>query len=108
MQTSVFTNKMGGKESKPGYRILEVADNSPASKADLIPFLDFIVKLNETPLMESQIPFHELLRNNVDCPVTLTIYNLLTDQERDVLITPQENWGGTGVLGVTMRYENAV
>jgi len=98
---------MGGSESKPGYRILEVLTKSPAYVAKLQPFLDFILAVNGTELMQSEMPFQDLIRANEGCPITLTVYSILTRQERECLIVPQKGWGGDEILGIAVRYEDA-
>lgn len=99
---------MGGSESKPGYRILEVLPGSPAHEANLQPFLDFIVAINGTQLMKSEMPFQDLIRANENCPITLTVYSILTRQERECAITPRKGWGGDEILGIAVRYEDAI
>jgi hypothetical protein len=98
---------MGGSESKPGYRILEVLPKSPVYEAKLQPFLDFILAVNGTELMQSEMPFQDLIRANEGCPITLTVYSILTRQERECLIVPQKGWGGDEILGIAVRYEDA-
>lgn len=46
----------------------------------------------------------KLLMASLDRPVKATIYSLKTGQVREVDLTPSENWGGQGLLGVSIRY----
>lgn len=98
---------MGGSESRPGYRIMEILNNSPGDKAGFQPFLDFIVSLNGTDLIESQLPFQELIKANENCPITLGILSLLSSEVREVIITPSK-WEGEGLLGLNLRYEDSI
>ena len=68
-----------------GYRVLGVQPNSPASKAGLVSFFDFIVGANQQMLLGSgeglqegeeydDVDFPALLRDNVGQPVELCEY----------------------------------
>ena len=46
----------------------------------------------------------DLLKTNVEKPVKMIVYSSKTQQCRDVTITPSHNWGGQGLLGVSIRY----
>ena len=80
---------MGSSESKPGYRIMEVMKDSPGEIAGLKPYLDFIISINGTDLIESQIPFQELIKSNENCTITLGVISLESMTVRDVKVTPQ-------------------
>jgi len=45
----------------------------------------------------------KLLLASLDRPVKASIYSLKTGQVREVDLTPSENWGGQGLLGVSIR-----
>ena len=45
----------------------------------------------------------ELLKSNIEKPVKMTVYSSKTQSVRDVSITPSHNWGGQGLLGVSIR-----
>ena len=90
-----------------GYRIVEVAPNSPVSETDLMPFVDFIVSVGGVRLVESQMTLQELVKPNENCTVVLEVYSLLTETMRDVPVVPR-TWEGDGLLGLTMRYEDAL
>ncbi|CAG9333665.1 unnamed protein product [Blepharisma stoltei] len=98
---------MGSSETKSqhGYRVIEVFEGSPAHEAKLQPFLDFIESVNGTNLRESEIPFQEIIKLNIDCEVTLSVYNLAADNIREVIVVPKQ-WKGEGALGITLRYED--
>lgn len=98
---------MGGSESKPGYRIVEIIGKSPADDKGLTPYVDFIVSFNGTNILESNLPFQELIKSNIDCPITLGIFSIKDMSTREVQITPQK-WEGDGLLGLSLRYEDAL
>jgi hypothetical protein len=72
-----------------------------------MPFLDFIVELNGTPLAKSEMPFQELIQINKECKVRLGVYSLLTRTTRETDAQASEDWGGHGLLGLVLRYEDA-
>lgn len=99
---------MGSTSTKPGYRVLQVTPGSPSDKAGLTPFLDFIVEMNGTPLAQSEMPFQELIQINKECNLKLGVYSLLTASTREITAEAKEDWGGQGLLGLVLRYEDAV
>lgn len=105
-QNIINNSSMGGSESKPGYRIIEIMKDSPADDKGFLPYLDFITSFNGTNILESTLPFQELIKSNIDCPITLGIFSLKDMNAREVQITPQ-TWQGEGLLGLSLRYEDA-
>ena len=89
-----------------GYRVLGVQPNSPASTAGLVSFFDFVVAANGTPLKVLDNKFVEMIKESENKPLPLTIYNIKSETTRDVVITPKRNWGGQGMLGVTIRFDS--
>jgi predicted metalloprotease with PDZ domain len=89
-----------------GYRVLGVQPNSPAACAGLVSFFDFVVAANEYPLKALDQVFVEMIKESENKPLPLTIYNIKSETTRDVVITPRRNWGGQGMLGVTIRFDS--
>lgn len=100
-----------------GYRVLGVQPNSPASTAGLVSFLDFLVGVNGEMLMGSgegleegdeydDIDFPSLLKENNGKEIELLVHNIKSNSQRFVNITPSSEWGGAGLLGVTIRLDN--
>lgn len=87
-----------------GYHVLKVQDNSPGQKAGLEAFFDFIVAIAGTRLDQDNDMLKELLRQNVDKPVRITVYSSKTQTVRELTLTPSNNWGGQGLLGVSIRF----
>ena len=97
---------------------LQVQDNSPGQAAGLETFFDYIVAIGNTRLVryyfldflyeifqdKDNDQLKELLRQNVEKPVELTVYNSKTQTVRQTQITPSEHWGGQGLLGVSIRF----
>ena len=97
---------MGGSESHPGYRVIEIHKDSPGEKAGLRLYLDFIVSINGTNLQDSQIPLQDLIKLNENCSITLGVMGLDSMSIREIIVTPSV-WEGEGLLGVNLRYEDA-
>ncbi|XP_045180016.2 Golgi reassembly-stacking protein 2-like [Mercenaria mercenaria] len=91
----------GGTE---GYHVLRVQDNSPGHAAGLEAFFDFIVAIGNTRLNQDNDTLKELLKTNLEKPVQMTVYSSKTQSVREVFITPSHNWGGQGLLGVSIRF----
>ncbi|XP_038215828.1 Golgi reassembly-stacking protein 2 [Zerene cesonia] len=91
----------GGSE---GYHVLRVQDGSPGQKANLEPFFDFIVAIENTRLDQDNDTLKELLKKNVDRNIKMLVYSSKTQSVREVFITPCSNWGGEGLLGVSIRF----
>lgn len=91
----------GGTE---GYHVLRVQDNSPGQAAGLEPFFDFIVCIGNTRLDTDNDTMKEILKQHVERPLELTVYNSKTQTVRQTQITPSQMWGGQGLLGVSIRF----
>jgi hypothetical protein len=81
-----------------GLRILEVHPNSPASKAGLIAFKDFIICSGDIIIRDGG-DLAELVNSHIGDELSLTVYNTDTESIRDVKVTPLKDWGGEGLLG---------
>eukprot|EP01071_Lankesteria_metandrocarpae_P008128 Lankesteria_metandrocarpae@DN4878_c0_g1_i1.p1 len=97
------------RDAESGFRVLTVATNSPASLAGLEAFFDFVVEVNGHCFIdeeESQCrqKFHSIIQNSADRQANLVVFSTKTRELRDVWIVPC-NWGGTGLLGATVRFE---
>lgn len=99
-----------------GYRVLGVQPDSPASKAGLVSFLDFLVGANGEMLLASgenvehgeeypDVDLPKLLQENKGKPVEFLVWNMKSQQARLVELVPGD-WGGVGLLGVTIRLDN--
>lgn len=91
----------GGTE---GYHVLRVQDGSPGHKAGLEAFFDFIVAIGNTRLNQDNDTLKDLLKANIEKPVKMAVYSSKTQTVREVTIIPSHNWGGQGLLGVSIRF----
>ncbi|GMR54073.1 hypothetical protein PMAYCL1PPCAC_24268 [Pristionchus mayeri] len=102
---------MGASESVPipgggseGYHILRVQENSPGQHAGLEPFFDFVVCIGQARLDKDNDTMREVLKQHIDRPVELTVYNSKTQTVRQTQVVPSQTWGGQGLLGVSIRF----
>ncbi|CAF0995738.1 unnamed protein product [Adineta ricciae] len=93
----------GGSE---GFHVLRVQEGSPGHKAGLEPYFDFIVTINDIRLNADDDKLKEALKQNVNKSVELLVYNSKTQTVRQVPLTPHENWGGQGLLGLSIRFSS--
>jgi hypothetical protein len=96
---------MGNSDSAQlGYHVLQVSPNSPGEHAALIPFFDFILSANGTPLDKEDNRFATLLQQNLGKPIDLKVYNSKTETIRDTQLIPSDSWGGLGLGGISVRF----
>jgi len=93
----------GGTE---GFHVLRVQEGSPGHKAGLEPYFDFIVTINGVRLDTDNDKFKEILKENINKPVELLVYNSKTQTVRQLPLVPHESWGGQGLLGLSIRFSS--
>ena len=59
-----------------GYRVIEIFKDSPAAKAGLEPFLDFVL-YSPAVTGERKLLFSEYLQENIGKEIILKVYNLI-------------------------------
>eukprot|EP01006_Ploeotia_vitrea_P053326 TRINITY_DN67775_c14_g1_i1.p1 TRINITY_DN67775_c14_g1~~TRINITY_DN67775_c14_g1_i1.p1 ORF type:complete len:428 (+),score=56.62 TRINITY_DN67775_c14_g1_i1:29-1312(+) len=96
---------MGGSESKAGFQVARVIQGSPAHKAGLVPFFDFIIGVDNVEIEEESDYFKEYLKTHLEQQVILQVFNTKTRLDRKIPLTPSENWGGQGLLGCSITWE---
>ena len=85
------------------WHILDVAANSPADNAGLLPYGDYIIGSPEG-LLKGEAGLGELVEDYLTRPMRLFVYNHEYDVTRLVTIQPSKTWGGAGALGCTLGY----
>uniref|UniRef100_A0A158PAV5 Golgi reassembly stacking protein 2 n=1 Tax=Angiostrongylus cantonensis TaxID=6313 RepID=A0A158PAV5_ANGCA len=97
---------MGNSDSIPipgggteGYHVLRVQDNSPGQAAGLEPFFDFIVSIGNIRLDKDNDTMKDILKQHIEKPIEITVYNSKTQTVRQTTVIPSEMWGGQGLLG---------
>ncbi|CAN9497771.1 unnamed protein product [Ophioblennius macclurei] len=84
------------------WHVLEVEPNSPAALAGLRPHADYVIGA-DTVMTESEDLF-SLVETHEGKELKLYVYNTDTDNCREVVITPNCDWGGEGSLGCGIGY----
>ncbi|KAF9357065.1 Golgi reassembly-stacking protein 2 [Mortierella sp. NVP85] len=85
------------------WHILDVTPGSPAEKAGLCAHKDYVIG---TPygIMRGEGDLYDLVEDNIGEPLRLHVYNSQTDLVREIVIIPNEEWGGDGLLGCDVGY----
>lgn len=92
-----------GKTYTAGFHVLNVQANSPGEEAGLVSFFDYIVSANGADL-DRENSFAEILKEHVGKPVELCVYSSRDEGVRVTTVTPRDNWGGKGLLGLSIRF----
>jgi len=99
---------MGNETSSEycGYRVLSVQKNSPGFVAGLDPYFDFVVAANNVQLLSEDNAFLDIIAQNSGKELELIVYNSKRDGTRMCTIIPRSDWGGQGLLGITIRFDS--
>ena len=89
-----------------GYRVLSVLPGSPGISANLDSYFDFITEAAGVRLNSPEQPFTDIIQQHVGRVLKLKVYNCMTQTERIVDLQPRNDWGGSGLLGITIRFDN--
>ncbi|XP_028987943.1 Golgi reassembly-stacking protein 1-like [Betta splendens] len=87
-----------------GYHVHGVQPNSPAEKAGLQPFFDFILSLDNRRLNEENDLLKELLKAHMDRAVRMEVFSTKSMSVRELEVVPSSLWGGQGLLGASVRF----
>jgi len=85
------------------WHVLDVAANSPADLAGLLPYSDYILGTPEG-VLHGEGGLSELVEDHIGRPLRLYVYNNEYDVTREVTIQPSRDWGGEGALGCVLGY----
>ncbi len=85
------------------WHILDILEGSPAESAGLVPYGDFIIGWTGGAL-RGEGEFYELIEAHADKALRLYVYNADYDHTREVIIVPNREWGGEGLLGCGVGY----
>ncbi|XP_062385460.1 Golgi reassembly-stacking protein 1a isoform X2 [Sardina pilchardus] len=87
-----------------GYHVHGIQQSSPAEKAGLEPFFDFILSIGNTRLNQENEMLKDLLKANVEKPVRMEVYSTKSMKVRELEVVPSNMWGGQGLLGASVRF----
>lgn len=85
------------------WHVTDVAANSPADLAGLLPYADYIIGSPEGAL-HGEPAFGEMVEHFMERPLRIYVYNQEYDVTRQVELTPSKSWGGNGALGCVLGY----
>lgn len=85
------------------WHILDVAPNSPADQAGLLPYGDYVIGSPEG-LVRGESGLGEMIEDYINRPLRLYVYNHEYNVSRPVTITPSRGWGGEGALGCVLGF----
>ncbi|KNE66356.1 hypothetical protein AMAG_11499 [Allomyces macrogynus ATCC 38327] len=87
------------------WHVVEVLPNSPAARAGLVIDDDYIVGTPDVIFREQQELYALIAaRANEGKPVRLFVYSAAQRAVRDVVLMPNPNWGGQGLIGAELGY----
>lgn len=91
------------------WHVLDVAANSPADAAGLLPYGDYVLGSPDGALLHGEAALGELVDAHVNDasngrPLRLWVYNHEYDVAREVEVVPSREWGGEGALGCVLGY----
>ncbi|KAM7378874.1 hypothetical protein PAMP_004468 [Pampus punctatissimus] len=95
-----FCSYQGANENV--WHVLDVEASSPAALAGLQPHSDYIVGADQ--VLQDSEDFYSLIEAHEGKPLKLLVYNTVTDNCREVVVTPNGAWGGEGSLGCGIGY----
>ncbi|XP_077580100.1 Golgi reassembly-stacking protein 1-like isoform X2 [Stigmatopora nigra] len=95
-----FCSFQGANENV--WHVLDVEASSPAALAGLHPHTDYIVGADQ--VLQDSEDFFSLIEAQEGKPVKLLVYSTITDDCREVVVTPNGAWGGEGSLGCGIGY----
>ena len=81
---------MGSNTSTYGFRIIHIENNSPAAKAGLVSYLDFIVEANGVALSPDNT-LNTIISKSLNCKVLLKVFNALSSQFRTLQVLPSNS-----------------
>ncbi|KAH9909036.1 GRASP55/65 PDZ-like domain-containing protein [Xylariomycetidae sp. FL2044] len=85
------------------WHVLDVAANSPADAAGLLPYSDYILGTPDG-VLHGEGGLGEMVDDYLGRPLRLWVYNNEYDVTRELEIQPSREWGGEGAMGCVLGY----
>ncbi|KAI9509202.1 GRASP55/65 PDZ-like domain-containing protein [Russula earlei] len=80
------------------WHVLDVLEGSPAESAGLVPYGDWIVGWSGG-VLSAEGDFYDVVEAHIDKPLRVYVYSYDFDTIREVVLVPNRQWGGEGLLG---------
>ena len=90
-----------------GFRVHRVEAGSPGQAAGLQSIVDYIVVANGVRLDHDDGSFVRMIAESKGKPMRLCVFDTHTLRTRETVLTPDDTWGGSGLLGITIRFDIA-
>ncbi|KAL5519975.1 hypothetical protein ACEPAG_1635 [Sanghuangporus baumii] len=85
------------------WHVLDILENSPAESAGLVPYGDWIVGWS-SGVLAAEGDFYDLVEAHEDKPLRVYVYSYDFNTLREVVLVPNRQWGGEGLLGCVFGY----
>ncbi|EJC97943.1 uncharacterized protein FOMMEDRAFT_114717 [Fomitiporia mediterranea MF3/22] len=85
------------------WHVLDILENSPAESAGLVPYGDWIVGWSGG-VLSAEGDFYDLVEAHEDKPLRVYVYSYDFNTLREVVLVPNRQWGGEGLLGCVFGY----
>ncbi|KIK94341.1 hypothetical protein PAXRUDRAFT_33570 [Paxillus rubicundulus Ve08.2h10] len=85
------------------WHVLEVMEGSPAESAGLVPYGDWIIGWFGG-VLTAENDFYDVVEAHVNRPLRVYVYSYDFDNLREVVLVPNRDWGGEGLLGCVFGF----
>ncbi|KDQ62552.1 hypothetical protein JAAARDRAFT_54481 [Jaapia argillacea MUCL 33604] len=85
------------------WHVLDVLEGSPAESAGLVPYGDWIVGWSGG-VLSAEHDFYDIVEGHIDKPLRVYVYSHDFDTIREVVLVPNRQWGGEGLLGCVFGF----
>jgi len=85
------------------WHVLDVLEGSPAESAGLVPYGDWIVGWSGG-VLGAEGDFYDVVEAHIDKPLRVYVYSYDFDTIREVVLVPNRQWGGEGLLGCVFGF----
>eukprot|EP00668_Euglena_longa_P002092 GGOE01002427.1.p1 GENE.GGOE01002427.1~~GGOE01002427.1.p1 ORF type:complete len:681 (-),score=157.70 GGOE01002427.1:197-2134(-) len=97
-----FQVEGNGREVVQGFQVIKLAMGSPAQKAGILPFFDYLVAADDVPLTDDVAELAQRLASKRGEGVLISVFNARQRAVRQVAVYPDDHWGDGGLFGCTI------
>ncbi|OCH91933.1 hypothetical protein OBBRIDRAFT_727827 [Obba rivulosa] len=80
------------------WHVLDVLEGSPAEDAGLVPYGDWVIGW-AGGVLAAEGDFYDVVEAHIGKPLRVYVYSYDFDTIREVVLVPNREWGGEGLLG---------
>ncbi|EIM86088.1 uncharacterized protein STEHIDRAFT_58703 [Stereum hirsutum FP-91666 SS1] len=85
------------------WHVLDVLEGSPAESAGLVPYGDWVLGWSGG-VLSAEGDFYDVVEAHIDKPLRVYVYSYDFDTIREVVLVPNRQWGGEGLLGCVFGF----